>query len=65
MQFTGKNLTLVRRALDLALDEIHNQSATCPDVAEYEDDLDDLEREAADIRKLIARIDSATTTLVA
>lgn len=39
MEFTGKNLEIVRHALDLAKDELHNQIATCPDVVEYAEDI--------------------------
>jgi hypothetical protein len=60
MTFTGKNLALVRRALDLALGEIHNQVATCPNVIEFADDLDELDIEKAKIQRLIDRIDRKT-----
>lgn len=42
MQFSGTNLELVAEAMDFALAEIHNQIATCPDVIEYADELDEL-----------------------
>lgn len=58
MKFTGKNLELVRTALDMALSDIHNGIATCPDVNEYADDLDVLEIEREKIEKLIKRIDN-------
>lgn len=57
MKFTGKNLELVRSSLDLALMEIHNQIATCPDVRAYAEDIQELEKERAAIRRLIDRID--------
>ncbi len=59
MQFTGKNLELIRRGVDLAIDEIHNQIATCPDVFEYADDIEELEQEKETFRRLLARIDKA------
>lgn len=59
MKFTGKNLELVRTALDLALMEIHNQIATCPDVHTYAEDIQELEKERNAIQKLIDRIDGA------
>lgn len=57
MQFTGKRLQLVRMGLSYALGEIHNQIATCPAPAEYEDEIEALEQEKADIAKLIQEID--------
>lgn len=42
MKFIGKDLELVREALSLAVDEVHNQIVTCPDVFEYSDELDDI-----------------------
>ena len=59
MQFTGKNLRLVREGISLALAELHNQLATCPDVNLYERDLDDIEYQQADYEKLLAKIDLA------
>lgn len=57
MSFHGTVLiTRLRRAVDLACDEIHNQIATCPDRVEYEADIEELEQELADMRKLSARI---------
>lgn len=58
MNFTGKNLQLVRSSLDLAIFELKNQIATCPDVNEYACDLDECEKEIALIQKLIDRIDA-------
>lgn len=59
MKFTGKNLELVRSSLDLALMEIHNQIATCPDVRAHAEDIQELEKERAAIQRLIDRIDGA------
>lgn len=60
MQLTGKNLELVREALDLADAELHNQIATCPDVMEYADDIEELEKKQAQLRKMMERIDRST-----
>lgn len=57
MIFTGKNLLRVRRGIDLALDELHNQIATCPDVFEYADDIANIEEDQAEFKKLLAKID--------
>jgi hypothetical protein len=57
MIFSGKSLILVRKALDLAIAELHNQIATCPDVIEYEDDILEIEAEQKKYQKLIDRID--------
>lgn len=59
MQFTGKNLDLVRYGLSLAVDEFHNQIVTCPDVIEYGEDLAEIKAEKVIFEKLIARIDRA------
>ena len=57
MTFTGKNLLRVRRCIDLALDELHNQIATCPNVFDYADDIADIEEDQAELKKLLAKID--------
>lgn len=57
MIFTGRNLDLVREALDLAHDELETQIATCPNVWEYADDIDECERKQAQLKKLRDRID--------
>jgi hypothetical protein len=59
MQITGKNLELVRYALDLADAELHNQIATCPDVEKYAEDIIEIEREQVKVRKLLARVNKA------
>ena len=56
MTFSGNNLLQVRDALMLALGELHNQIATCPDVDFYEDDIEALEAEQLRIKKLVTRI---------
>lgn len=62
MQFTGKNLMLVREALELAQSELHNQIATCPDVDEYADDIEELELEKLKYEHLVKRIDKILAT---
>lgn len=62
MSFTGKSLGMVRRGVDLALGELHNQIATCPDVSAHADDIEELELEKAKFQKLLARIDRALAT---
>lgn len=57
MQFTGKRLVMVRQGIELAISELHNQIATCPDVGHYADDLDALEAEKARYEKLLRQID--------
>lgn len=57
MRFTGKNLTLVCDGLCLAVAELHNQIATCPNAIEYAEDLDELEADIVKFQKLIARIE--------
>lgn len=57
MNFTGKNLALVHAGLIHALCDIRNEIATCPDVLEYADDLDDLDAEALQFQRLISRIE--------
>lgn len=57
MQFTGENLVLIREALELAQSELHNQIATCPDVYEYADDIEELESEKRKLKRLMDRID--------
>ncbi len=59
MQFSGNNLTWVAYALELADAELHNQIATCPDVNEYADFLEELEEERAYLGKLLERVREA------
>jgi uncharacterized protein (UPF0179 family) len=59
MIFTGNNLRLVRQGLSYALQEVHNQIATCPDVIHYADDIDALEVERTKLERLKARVDRA------
>lgn len=59
MHFTGANLARVRRGIDLAVDELHNQIATCPDVVRHAAEIEELEAEKAEFKRLLARIDRA------
>ena len=53
MKLTRKNLEIIHYSLQLALDEVHNQIATCPDHIEYAEDLNKLDRTMEKIRKLM------------
>jgi hypothetical protein len=59
MIFTGKNLLIIRQALEDSKSELHNMIATCPDVVTYADDLDEYEVEMARVKKLCDRIDKS------
>lgn len=56
MQISGKNLSLVDEAIDLALTELHNQEATCPDVQRFAEDLDEIDKKRERFKKLRERI---------
>lgn len=56
MIFTGKNLDMVKRGIELAIAELHNQIATCPDVFYYAEQLDELEAEKEKFERLLARV---------
>lgn len=58
MMFTGSNLRLLRCAVELAMSDIHNQIATCPDEHEYEGDLHCLQDAEIRYSKLLERIDT-------
>lgn len=58
MIFTGKNLERVREGLTLAIQELKNEIATCPDVYTYADDITAAEDEITQYQKLIDRIDA-------
>ncbi|MCR5894485.1 MULTISPECIES: hypothetical protein [Burkholderia] len=59
MNFTGKNLQLVRDAIDGAISDIQSQIGSCPDVNEYATELDDLEDQKAEFERLRNRVDAA------
>jgi hypothetical protein len=56
MIFTGKNLELIDYALELAIDEVKNQIATCPDVIAYSADIDDCEVLKGKLQRMRNRI---------
>ena len=56
MQFTGKNLELVKEALQLAIANVHNDIATCPDVIECADEIEELELKQEKLKKLLSKI---------
>lgn len=56
MIFTGKNLKMVHEGLGLAIAELHNQIATCPDVNYYDEVLDEITDEMVQFEKLRARV---------
>ena len=58
MKFTGRNLQWVKYAMELAVDELHNQIATCPDVVHYAEDIERCENQQKQLRAIIARIDT-------
>ena len=58
MIFTGKNLELIRAALDRAVADVHmtlGQLMGCPDLTD--EDEEEFEQEAEAYRRLAARID--------
>ena len=56
MKITGKNLRLLSEALDLALVEVHNMIATCPDVIEYAEDIEEYEQKQKELQQLAAKV---------
>lgn len=59
MKFTGANLEMVRLGVVLAIDELHNQIATCPSVIEHADAIEQIEQDKAQFASLLTRIDAA------
>lgn len=59
MIFTGENLLRVGRGIALALDALQNERAMCPDVNFFAAQLEDIEAEELQFKKLLARIDKA------
>lgn len=56
MSFSGRSLEVVGNALKLAIDEVHNQIATCPDRAKYWEDIEVLREEQDELEKLRNRV---------
>lgn len=59
MQITGRNLELVRDALELADAELHNQIAHCPDVDEFAEQIEALEDDREELKRLLGRVERA------
>jgi hypothetical protein len=57
MRFTGKNLELVFRALHHAIGDVNMHIGSCPDVIEYADDIEQLERERDEYVLLLLRVE--------
>lgn len=60
MNFTGRNLDLVERAIEMALVELHNQIGTVPNVIQHEDMVIELENEVHIYQRLLARVRRTT-----
>lgn len=59
MQFTGPNLVLVYWALQMAQSDAQNQIATCPDVNEYAEDINELKKLKRKYQALAERVESS------
>lgn len=59
MTFQGKGLDRLRRVVEHAIANVHTELAIHPDPDHYLDDIEDLEQEAQEFRRLLARIDKA------
>lgn len=59
MRFTGKNLELIESALSHAIGDVQMHIGSCPDVFEYADDIEELEREQAKYERLLGRVHAA------
>lgn len=59
MQITGKNLALVIEAVKGAIADIHYHVASCPDVIEFEDKLDEYEIQQRKYQRLLDRCTKA------
>lgn len=59
MKFTGRNLQRVQYAVTLAIAEVHNEIATCPDVKVYAEDIAALQESKAEFERLLVSIDEA------
>jgi hypothetical protein len=59
MQITGKSLALVVEAIKGAIADIHYHVASCPDVIEFEDELDELEIQQRKYQRLLDRCTKA------
>lgn len=59
MNITGKNLEFLSEALGYALEGIQGRIGSCPDVIEYEEELDELKELKAKVAKFKERADKA------
>ncbi len=59
MQFTGKNLALVRDCIDGAISDARAQIGSCPDVFHYHEQISELEEAIDKMDKLLVRVDRA------
>lgn len=59
MQLTGRNLQLARDSVSQGILWLRNEIATCPDVNLYAADLDEIEQEMEEMKRLLARMDRA------
>jgi len=57
MIFTGLNLERIREGITLAIAELRNQIATCPDIHAYGRELEELDDEVECYEQLLTRID--------
>jgi len=58
MKFTGRNLVLLRDAVSWAISDVQSQIGQCPNVYEYEEDIEALEALKARLEKMLARIET-------
>lgn len=56
LQLKRGDKALIKRGLQYALDELHNQIATCPNVMEYADEIMKINKESERIIELLRRI---------
>lgn len=56
LQLKRGDKALIKRGLEYALMELHNQIGTCPDRAAYAEELVAIENEADKIKDLLRRI---------
>ena len=57
MSFSGDNLQTIRYAVELAIEAVHMNIASCPDVEEYTEDIEVLEKDKQVFKDLLLRID--------
>lgn len=57
MSFSGDNLQTIRCAVELAIEAVHMHIASCPNVEEYAEDIEVLEKDKQVFKNLLLRID--------